>query len=468
MTIPVEAHLERLGRPYRILRELGAGQRLYLVGGTVRDLILGREPADFDFAVSGSGIEFARRFSRRLRGRLVLLSEPDDEARVVYRRRLVFDFNGLGERTIEADLGRRDFTINALAWELCSVGAGKLLDPYGGQRDLTERKIRPVSSDSLRRDPLRLLRAFRLALELGFEIDTAVLEQGRNVSLSTIAAERIGMELLRIMEAPGSGRYIEELQRVGRLGEILPQFVPVLEDSQLFRHSLDTYLKIEELVTGPSFFSRFEPEWERYFSGLPYRRALLKLAGLLHDIAKPQTRFTDTENQVHFYGHDSLGARIAARMVGERLRLSRPQVKMIRILIQEHMRLHLLATTPELSERAIRRYFRDLGDEAFGLMILCFADGWATAGRTRHLEETINRMLEQKRAEDARVKVPRLVTGHDLIALGMKPGPAFRVILAELEELQLEGKITTKEEGIAYLKSHLGAGQGDETSGIKP
>jgi poly(A) polymerase len=119
------------------------------------------------------------------------------------------------------------------------------------------------------------------------------------------------------------------------------------------------------------------------------------------------------------------------------------------------MRLHLLATAPELSDRAIRRYFRDLGTEAFGLMLLCYADGWATAGRTIHLEDTITRKINQHRIESAKKKVKRLVTGHDLIALGMKPGPVFKVILQELEDLQLEGKITTREEGIEYLKNYL-------------
>jgi tRNA nucleotidyltransferase/poly(A) polymerase len=158
---------------------------------------------------------------------------------------------------------------------------------------------------------------------------------------------------------------------------------------------------------------------------------------------------------MHFYGHDSLGARNAGRMLRDRLRLSRPQIKMVRTLIQEHMRLHLLATAPDLSERAIRRFFRDLGEQAFGLMLLCVADGWATAGRTIHLEETITRMIDQQRAEAAKVRIERFVTGHDLIALGMKPGPAFKVILQELEDLQVEGRIKSKAEGLAYLKTHL-------------
>lgn len=473
--LPVKAALSRLGRAFDRLIELKAGRRLFLVGGALRDIILGRSPDDFDFAVAGSGIRFAADFARRLRARLIVLSEADDEARVVWHRDLTLDFNGFGEQTIEDDLGRRDFTVNALACELLTDGTGELLDPFAGREDISRRLIRPVSDSSLRRDPLRLLRGMRLALELGFELDSAVATQGAAVSLRATAAERIGMELLRIMEQPGSFRFIESLIALGRLPEILPALTDLLDDPDLRGHTLRTYRKVEEIISAPGFFGRFAPEWTAYFDrwttagetdaadqpaaaaepGLPYRRALLKLAGLLHDVAKPATRFTTTEGEVHFYGHDSLGARRTAEMARDRLRLSRPQVKMLQTLVQEHMRLHLLATAPDLSERAIRRYFRDLGPEAFGLMILCYADGWATAGRTIHLEDTITRMLEQKRAEDAIVRVRRLVTGHDLIALGLKPGPAFKTILEELENLQIEGRIKTTEEGIAYLRSAM-------------
>jgi poly(A) polymerase len=108
-----------------------------------------------------------------------------------------------------------------------------------------------------------------------------------------------------------------------------------------------------------------------------------------------------------------------------------------------------------LTDRAIRKFFRDLEDEYFGLMILTFADGYATAGQTRHLEEAIERMIELKRQYDTKRKIARLITGHDLITLGLKPGPIFKTILSEMEELQVEGKIKTKEEGIEYLKVSL-------------
>jgi poly(A) polymerase len=316
----------------------------------------------------------------------------------------------------------------------------------------------------------------RLALELGFSIDESVFEQGRRITLSATAAERSGAEFLRITDSPGSLPLVRKLLDVGRLADILPELAALLDDKQLREHSLRTYQKVEEIIASPGFFAAVEPEWTTYFDRwgvetldpetatteqpLPFRRGLLKLAGLLHDIAKPETRFTNTEGEVHFYGHDSLGARTVGRLARERLRLSRAQSEMLTTLTAEHMRLHLLATSRELTDRAVRRFWSDLGTEALGLMVLCVADGWATAGRTAHLEDTIARMVAQKRTEDAVRRIRRLVTGDDLIALGLTPGPVFKVILQELEDLQIEGRITTKEDGIAYLKTHLAAQSG--------
>ncbi|NPV14377.1 CCA tRNA nucleotidyltransferase [candidate division WOR-3 bacterium] len=452
MDIDINRALQNLGRIYPRLLTVKGERQLFLVGGAIRDLLLGQEPADFDFAVSGSGVEFAREFARAVRGKLVVLSEKDDEARVVYRKKITLDFNGIGNLNIADDLKRRDFTLNAIACELPEANA--LIDPFGGKEDLKQKLIRPVSAQSLALDPLRLLRALRLALELNFTVHPSVYEQAQDITLQNTAAERIGMEFLRILQANNSVPYLIKLAELHRLEEIMPELLPLLQDEELCAHTFRTVEKIEELISQPGFFSRFTPEWHSYFS-LPFHAALLKLAGLLHDIAKPHTRFVNEAGETHFYGHDSLGAKLTVKICHERLRLARHQTKIVRTLVKEHMRLHLLATAPELSERAIRRFFRDLGDEAFGLMLLCYADGWATAGRTGHLEATISRMITQKRAEDAKAKIKRLVTGDDLIAMGLKPGPAFKVILQELEDLQVEGKFKTKEEGLEYLKAYL-------------
>jgi poly(A) polymerase len=432
---------------------IDSARKIYLAGGAIRDLLLNKTPCDFDFAVSGSGIEFARKFAKKVRGSFVLLSEKDDEARVVLRKTLTFDFNGFGDKRISDDLVRRDFTINALALNLKKPD--NIIDYFHGLHHLKHKTIAPVSENSLKLDPLRILRAFRHALELNFKVDKKVILLVREISLNDIAAERISYELLRICECPKSYSYIKLLYKLNLLEQIFPSAHELLLDKDLFGHSLRTYKMVETLVSTKSYFSQFSSEFENYFNNFIYRKALLKIAGLLHDIAKPHTQFTTDEGDMHFYGHDNLGAKIVQRLGYEKLRLSRKQVQMLKTLVQNHMRLHLLATAPELTDRAIRRFFRDLGVEFFGLMILTFADGYATAKMTAHLERTFSRMMQLKKSDDSKKKIKRIITGDDLLALGYKPGPPFAPILQELEELQLDGKITTKQDGIEYIKNHF-------------
>ena len=173
---------------------------VYLVGGTVRDAILGKEPKDYDFAVSGSGITFARRFARNVHGAFVLLSKKDDEARVV-KDDSIYDFIGFGKDPIAKDLERRDFTMNAVAVELTS---GDIIDPHHGLRDIQKGIVRPVDRTSLSLDPLRVLRGFRFALELDFTLHKEFFRYAEGISLSGVAAERIGYELMRIMAEPDS------------------------------------------------------------------------------------------------------------------------------------------------------------------------------------------------------------------------------------------------------------------------
>ncbi|MCX7784842.1 MAG: HD domain-containing protein [candidate division WOR-3 bacterium] len=450
---------EKLRSVFKELIHIINSRKIYLVGGAIRDVLLNHTPVDFDFAVSGSGIEFARKFSKKIKGSFVLLSHEDDSARVVIGHKqtdeaqIIFDFNGFGNSTIDHDLRRRDFTINALAINLRQPT--RIIDKFSGLRHLKQRKIVSVSNTSLADDPLRILRAFRLALELNFSVNKKILTGAKKLNLTAIAPERISYELLRICEQPKSFPYIKILYQTGLMNQLFPLASKLFADVAVMQHSLRTYQKLEMILHKPSFFSQYRKEFNAYFSAMPFRRALLKLAGLFHDVAKPHTQFETEEGDIHFYGHDNLGAKIVQRIASENLRLSRKQTIMLKTLIAYHMRLHLLATAPTISDRAIRRFFRDLGDEYLGLMMLTYADGYATARKTQHLELTITRMMQLKHTDESKPKIKRLVNGDDLIALGYKPGPIFKTILQELEDLQLEGKITTKAEGLEYVKTNF-------------
>ncbi|KPJ71391.1 hypothetical protein AMJ52_08645 [candidate division TA06 bacterium DG_78] len=415
-------------------------RELYLVGGTIRDIVLGIEPKDYDFALSGSGITFARRVSRKMKGAFVLLSKHDDEARVV-KDDIIYDFIGTGKGNIVDDLQRRDFTINAMAFNLVS---SEFLDPFNGLRDIKKKILKPTTDNSLQKDPLRVLRGFRFSLELDFILNKNFFKDAEEISFKKVAAERIGYEVLRIMSAPKSYKSIVKMNDLNVFKQIFPEAKKIIEDKYLWGHSLSTYSALEGLLeTG--FFKNIEPEFSTYFA-VQTRIPLLKLAGLFHDVAKPDT-FLLKEGEVHFYGHDSKGARIIETLGHKRLKLSRKDIGLLKKLVKEHMRPHLLATNSELTDRAIRRFFRDLGDDYFAAMMIAWADGHATAGKTRHLEETFMRMIELKRADDAKPKVDRIVNGHDLIALGLEPGPPFKIILQELFDMQLEGTIKTKAQG---------------------
>jgi poly(A) polymerase len=420
---------------------LRGNRDLYLVGGTVRDILMGIEPQDYDFSVSGSGIEFAHHVGRRIKGALIVLDEEEDEARVV-KDNIVYDFIGLNEHDVVSDLQRRDFTINAMAVRLADF---EFLDPCQGTRDLKKHLIRPTTPESLIADPLRILRGFRFALELDFDLHKDFFKVAKNIKLKETAAERIGYEMMRIMSTPRSFEMILKINQLGILRQIFTEAQKLIEDFDLWDHSLNTYGAVESLIDR-GFFRKLEPEYTNYFSK-PNRVSLCKLAGLFHDVAKPDT-FLIKNGEVHFYGHDSIGAKMIEKIANRRLRLSKHDTDVLKKLVKEHMRLHLLATNPDLTDRAIRRFFRHLEEDWFGAMMIAWADGYATGGKTRHLEKAFMRMIDLYRADCAKPKVERLVNGYDLIALGMKPGPMFKSILQELLDLQLEGKVKEKDEAL--------------------
>jgi poly(A) polymerase len=443
------------------ITDLAGEKQLYLVGGAVRDLLLQRDNLDLDFAIGGSGIKFASTVSRKLTGAFVLLSEQDDEARVVIDKNLVLDFKGFAG-AIEEDLGVRDFTINAMALDVRKVLAGKrssaLLDPFGGVGDLERGLIRKVAPSSITADPLRILRAYRFAAQLDFEINSALQREAEQTSLKKVARERIAYELMLIFAAPMVYGLINRMIVSGLLQQVFP-FDKFWADYAVRSHSLLVFTTLERILyqSYNTFDRRILSKIDEIKAN-PQRTALLKLAALFHDVCKPETRVRTDDGAMHFYGHDTQGAKKMRRMLSRELRFSNQDADRVEQIVARHMHLHLIATAPQLTERAMRRFWRICQDTATDIMVLDLADGYATAGRTRHLERTILEILELAKEDAKRASFVPLVNGNDLIEMGLEPGPLFKVILSELEELQWERKITTKEEGLALVKENLKKG----------
>lgn len=443
----------------KALSRLVEDDELYLVGGAVRDLVLGREILDLDFAVRGSGLVFASRVAAALKGAFVSLSQDDDEARVVLKKELILDFRGFESSLIE-DLRMRDFTYNSMAIPVKALLEGKdvsCIDPFSGINDIEKKIVRAVGPDSIKSDPLRILRAYRFAAQLGFEVYPSLECEAETISLQSVARERISYELLLILGCYQAYPVLNRLVLTGLMEQIFP-FSEFWADYSVRSHSLAVFSALERILVKKNFPPLIRKKIEELTAD---RRkvALLKLAALFHDVAKPETRTTNEDGSMHFYGHDTRGAKKMHVTLLKALRFSKQDAEYVEHVISRHMHLHLLATAPELTERAMRRFTRLCGDATVDIMALDIADGFATAGRTRHLEDTVAKILELAAEDAKRASFKALVNGNDLIAMGLEPGPLFKLILGDLEELQWERKIDSKEEGLALVREKLARGE---------
>jgi tRNA nucleotidyltransferase/poly(A) polymerase len=453
-------------------------EQLYLVGGSLRDLLAGCSMIrDFDLLTPAGAETLARRFAKDVGGSFFFLDEERGIARVVLlldNAEVRFDFANFEGESLEADLARRDFTVNAMAIdvrEFIATGAlDGLIDPYGGRADVRMRSIRTSNPKVFDEDPLRLLRAVRFAATLGFTIDQRTSDEIRSRSaLATLPApERCRDELFLILSVPKADRNLELMDSLGLLQVLLPELAPLRDFAPGKHHHYDilthsfrtagyTDFVLEEL--GSMIPDRADDIREHLGHTLEHgimRSTALRFACLLHDIAKAETYFRDESGEVHFYGHDQAGAD-AVKGICARFRLSRTTTGTVERLVRHHMRPLALATSRGPSNRALYRYCRDLQDAVPESIVLALADARATAEvmpegftDTRKTAQTI---LEYYYGKYLRTEDHPLVTGKDLIALGMKPGPVFRGILDDVKEKQAAGAFKSRDEALRYVRS---------------
>lgn len=457
------------------------GMEIFLVGGTVRDWLLGLAPGDLDLAVTCDAAYCCRRVIGYLAGGAFvdLGGTGEDVARVVYRG-LTIDIAGFrGEsRTIVEDLRQRDYTVNAMAVPFAAVSAvGQipLLDPLDGRGDLGRGVLRRCPGAFIA-DPLRMLRGFRLSATLGFTLSPETLaEIGENAEyIGRAAAERINHELDLIMESHRAFSAFKAMYDSGLLCRIVPELCaglgveqPEFHHLDVFHHSLQALAAIEEIIEQLDRHYPFcADELGRYLEKAAVRRCL-KWAALLHDIGKPVTRELqeDKEGRVTFYGHDEVGRNVFEDFA-ERLKWSNEDRERTGGLIAMHMHpFHLcnVQRTEPLSKRAILKLCRRAGDDLLGLFLLAMADSLASLGEKKpeameaELADLLRLVLEVYE-NDIRpvVSGPPLLTGRDLIeSLHLQPGPIFSVILRELEALRVEGKIGNRDEAMDWVTAFL-------------
>lgn len=476
---PVPDTLLRVGLLLQSLQAEG-----YFVGGSVRDMLLQRETHDVDVVVHGDVFALARGLADALHGAYYPLDEERGVARVLFAdrggRRTNVDLAKLRGGGIADDLQARDFTVNALALPLEDPRPEAVLDPTGGMGDLQEGLLRAVSDASFSDDPVRLLRAVRLAGALSFRLHPLTEERLKAQAglLPGASPERIRDELNLMLALPPAGRLLREAERLGLLRFIFPELDGLRGLEQPpphcwdgFEHSLRAVEAVDDLVLaleGEGLAAPLEVEGSDLHSFsddlLAYlacelspgqsRLVLLRVTALLHDIGKPSTR-TEEAGRIRFLDHPAVGARLAARRLRE-LRYSASAVQMVAALIREHMRLLSLERSPAVTRRALHRCHKALGDSLPAAALLFLADGLATRpvehdSQWRKALHVAVAVLRASFREPAILSPEPLIGGRDLMeALNLQEGPVIGRLLDAVLEAQVEGAVRTREEALAY------------------
>lgn len=471
---------------------LAPGEEAWVVGGALRDLALGRPGplADLDLAVSGSAAAFARRLARRAKGTHVVLDAGQDIHRVVLRcggGAAQVDAAGVQGGGIQADLARRDFTVDAMAVPL--RGPGPLLDPFGGLADAGAKVLRAVSEKAFTDDPLRTLRAFRIAAQCRLEPETRTLAWARRhrALLDGCAAERVRAELMGVLSAGDSAAWLRRLDAAGLLTRVVPELEASRRCARVYygtggvlRHALDTVERLDFLA------AELGRVWPAHAAGVrtalgevPGGTALLRLGALLHDVSKPETA-KRRGGRLRFFGHEAKGAERSADILG-RLRFSRTEADWVSTWVLHHLRPGNLAAAGAVTDKAVYRFFRDLGPKGVGQLLVCWADHasylgpdqvlkalpyavqepgaplprWATGdtGKTVHHLRVVALLLDRWFRDPESARPERLLDGRDVMkALRLPPGPRVGEVLRALEEAQAEGAVRSRKDALAWVR----------------
>ncbi len=452
--------------------------RAWIVGGAVRDELLGRATIDYDVAIDGDPPPAARELGRRANAHSFALSETFGAWRVVARdQSWQVDLTPLTGDTIERDLARRDLTINAIARPL---GGGAMIDPHGGIADLRAGRLRMVSADAFERDPLRTLRLARFAAELGFAIEPATSAGACAAapSLRDIAAERIFAELKQIVACDSVLEGLSLMEVLGATSVILPELVALRGVTQSEYHHLDVYdhtiaalrwtVELQRdpggVLDAPDDAAEVAELLGEPLANDLTRGVALRFGALMHDIAKPQTRAVGPSGRITFLGHDEAGAKVAAEVMA-RLRASERLSAHVQALTRHHLRLGFLVHEAPLGRRAVYRYMRACEPVEVDVTLLSVADRLATRGRGSDIAIAAHMELARQLLAEAlrwRVQRPQPPLRGDRLAraIGLRPGPELGRVLAELEEAAYAGEVQTEEQALSRARELLGRSAG--------
>ncbi len=480
----------------------------YYVGGIVRSSLLRRQSSDIDIALPLAEVRSAAQELGRVLKAAVFEMDPDLGVwrLVTHKEKIQIDLTAYQGTDLKADLLRRDFTFNALAYPVSALpqivvtprknGTAHILlkklqrkeivDYCGGLKAVAEKVIDRNNPRVFKEDPLRMLRAFRSAAELGFTISNRTLLQIKkdHALIVQSAGERIHEELERLFATSKAYENLLLMDQCGLLTALFPELESQRTCAEVYygkggvlKHTLEVFRRMEYLLDHlPKAFPKYAKKIGPYAQNKP----LYKMAALLHDIAKPATAKV-MGDRLRFFYHEEKGAKMA-KAVLERLHYSRADMRLIGAMIGEHLRPSNLASNDVIADRGAYHFFRDLGDAGIPMLLLCWADyasyvtdaqlrrimpksnlpmmTIAQAQKTANIGKTLRHMqvlsLLFKKFFDTPKKIQpsRLITGRDVMdALSLPPSPQIGSILEAVAVAQVEGKISSREEALAFIKT---------------
>ena len=416
----------------------------YLVGGYLRDLLSGEISPDRDIAIKCDNLaKLTKKIADELNGSFVELDPVNEIYRVVFGEDYI-DFAKLLNNNLDDDIKRRDFTINAIMYD---INNEKFVDITGGKKDFEEKIIRTYKISNLSDDPLRTLRAIRFQAKLGFRIDDEIVNfiKENNSLILNVAPERVHQELIKTFEGKFLINALFSMDETGLLDVIFPFFKDIKKIPSNSHHHLDLFHHLIETT-----------------KNIRINKPELKLAAFIHDLAKPDCWTIEPETGRHrFIGHDELGAKKVVPFL-KKLKFSNKEIEYISKMVQFHIYPSALMKDENVTERAIIRFIRKIGDDTLDLLELARADRLSARGPAvsdEMIEVNLSNLekLKEKYFEiSPKLKeMPKLVDGNEIMQiLNLKPSPKLKEIIDEIKELQLEGKINNKEEAINFLKNY--------------
>jgi poly(A) polymerase len=450
------------------IQKLSKGYEVYFVGGFVRDLLTKRPHTDIDLSVAKHALKYSKMLAKAFGVKVIVIDAEHGTYRLYLANSTVrqIDISLLDGDNILEDLKKRDFTVNAFAIDInrLAVLSNLIYADKKALKDLRAKVLKPVSKESFKQDPLRMLRAFRFCAELGWTISPQTLKQIKKSAplIKNCAGERIKAELFRVLDAPFCALLIKLMDKTGILGAILPETIKMKKAAKkfyyhkggLFEHSFESFEAVESILSNlKKYFPQNLDDLKKHFednlrfSEFVTRAGLLKLAALFHDNAKPETA-KRVSGKIRFLKHDELGA-AKVEKIFEKLKLGTKDVDLIKKLISNHMRPSNLSKSRMITKRAKMKFFREIGDETPEQIILSMADWHSYRGLNTHSPQTLKNQEKEVKVMMAsyyeiknQKPLIKLIDGHIIMKkFKLKPGPWIGDLLKLVVEKQKQGKI---------------------------